>query len=145
MGKTISSEKGKAFADGVVLFGSYILIYLYNSIIKIPVDSMTQDYPSFGLDILSTWLPMLIPFPSTIYLLRNEFQGLRKYFDYSIIILLILAVFGVLGVLLSEDISWDMSMYIFIAYGIIMILGAIFISPFTKDFLSKVYDRVKGI
>jgi hypothetical protein len=142
---SIEKRKAKAFSDSVVLFGSYVLLFIYNSYIKLPVESMTQDYPSFWLNIICNYLPMLIPFPSTIYFLQIESPRFRKYLKYFTVFFILAFVFSVSGLLLSGDISWTMSFKTFGLYAFIIVFGAIFISPYSGNLLSKLYEWFKKI
>jgi hypothetical protein len=136
------TEKSKTIVEALILFSSYILLYIYISYIKTPVDGMTQDYPSVGLRFFSDWLPLFIPFPSTIYLLWREFSWSRRPLKLIAVIAVLLAIIGIYRVFSSEDISWDMSKDIFVSYIVIIGISAFLYCGGTKK---RLIDFVEWI
>jgi hypothetical protein len=138
--KNTPSEKAKAIVDGLVIIISFLLLNFYLSDIKSSIDCMTQDYPSFGLNFISRWVALFIPFPSAIYLLWKEVSILRKPMKYLGAIAILLVIIGILRVLSAEEISFEMSMWTFGIYIISIIFGAFLICPWTTKRLGRFVD-----
>lgn len=145
MGKDSPSEKGpseksKAIAELLMLILSYFLLYFYISDIKTSIESMSQDYPSAGLFFLSDRLPLLIPFPSTIFLVWKEVPKSRKYIKFITAIAFLLGISGIISAFSIEGISIDMSYSVFAEYISVLIVAAVLICGSTRNLIARGID-----
>jgi len=142
MEKKMPSDKATAIIEGLVLIISFILLNIYLSDLKAPIECMTQDYPSVGLSFISRWIPLLLPVPSAIFLLWKEIPKLRKAIIFLTAMAVLLVIIGIIKVISAEEISWDMFSYtLYLYFGTIVFASIIVCRP-TKIWLAKQVDRI---
>jgi hypothetical protein len=138
------SKNSEAIINGSWLVIATVLIFYFFDT-KTAIDSLAQDYPSFGLSLISKWAPLLFPLPRAFYLLWDSFPQRRKALSIIFTIIVLPIAYALVNIIFyTGEISSEISMGVLAKYFSYIGIGSILVCDRPKKLIGGFIDWIMG-
>lgn len=143
MCKEGQNKKAEAIVSGLWLVVATVLMFHFFEI-KMVIESISQDYPSFGMNLISKWAPLFFPLPYAYYLLRESFPPYKKIFDSLFCLMILFILAAIIKIYFTNSISWEMFWSDLRLYFMYIFLGGLLAYPPLKTKVVEIIDQAMG-